>query len=301
MLKLLFIMLVLTLLPLYSSSESYLDEAWKWEGIRVFTLRINPEKSSRFKDIDGYSNVDLADLYFQLPLIPKRKLHIGLGAWYRQVYADLANFETSQQLDYTTHVLRGVITSAYRFNARYYIYGEYHCGIDGKWNNLTSDIINHQAILFIGFVPMKNRMFRLGAVYARLYGKHMVLPILGSSFACGKRSAFDFLFPTHLLYRIRIAPRYEVGTRTFISTADFGTEDISSRPVVLSFTQVGTTLYNDFKVIHKPEKNLSLRARIEGGFYHNRTTTLNNLDGSEIMRAKLKPAPMCSFSFRWAI
>lgn len=291
----------LFIIALSYSNESYLDEKWSWEKMRVFSLSVVPEKSTHFDDLNGYSNVDLADLYIQLPVIRNRPLYIGVGAWYRQIYADLANFETTQSLHHTTHVLRGVIGSAYRFTPRHFAYAEYQIGIDGKWNNLTWDIINHRGVLFYGFVPKKDKLFRVGAIYMRLYGKDLLLPLAGTSFAFGKRSAFELLIPSHLLYRVRLASRVETGINSFVSTGDFGTEDIENRPVILSFTQLGSTLYGDFKLIHKPEKKFSLRARLELGVYYLRTTTLNELDGSEIMRAHPKPSPLAALSLRWAI
>lgn len=299
--KAIVLLILLFTTSLFGRDNSYLSERWTWEKVRVFTLEVTPEKSARFDNLDGYSNVDLADFYIQMPLIRNKPLHIGLGTWYRQIYADLANFETDQTLDYTTHVLRAVFGVKYQFTPKHLIYGEYHIGIDGKWNNLTWDIINHYGVIFYGFVPKKNRLFRVGAVYARLYGKDLPLPLLGASFTVGKRSAFDILLPSHALYRVRVAPRVETGIRTFISTGDFGTEDIATRPVVLSYTQLGSTIYGDFKLIHKPEKFFSLRLRTETGLYYLRTTTLNELNGSEIMRAFPKPAPIVSFSLRWAI
>lgn len=295
------LLILLFTTSLFSSDNSYLSERWTWEKVRVFTLEVTPEKSARFDNLDGYSNVDLADLYIQLPIIRNKPLYLGVGTWYRQIYADLANFETGQTLDYTTHVLRALIGVKYQFTPKHLVYLEYHIGIDGKWNNLTWDIINHYGVIFYGFVPKKDRLFRVGAAYARLYGKDVPVPLLGASFSFGTRSAFDIFLPSHILYRVRVAPRVETGIRTFLSSGDFGTEDKETRPVVLSYTQLGSTIYGDFKLIHKPEKLFSLRLRTETGLHYYRKTTLNKLDGSEIMHAHPKPAPIAVVSLRWAI
>ena len=283
------------------AKENYLAKEWHWEAIRIFELAYAPEKSSEFSDLDGYSNIDIANFYLLMPVVRKRIIW-ELGAWYRAVDADIANYVTNDRLDNTTHTVRALTAMVIPIKSGHYIYGEYHLGIDGNWNNLSYDAINHQFVLFWGLKLKRDRMFRAGLVYTRLFGKDMVLPVLGAAFRVGKRSAFDLIFPTHFLYRVRVAPKVETGVKIAIHSGDFGVDDVVAHPVELSYTQVSSTLYGDFTLVDNPKSKFLLKARIAGGFYFARTVTLNQIsDGSEIMRASPKPSPMGVISLRWAI
>lgn len=273
---------------------------WLWEGLHMFNLEVTSQNAADLKDDNGYSDIDWGSFYIQLPVYMKKgsPFYFGAGLIYNQYHLDYAGpgIDTLN-VDFkskTAHGLKLLLGFNYRFGGKNHLYWEYNGGVDGWFNNVGTDHINHLLFAYLGRKPRKNLYFRLGIAGSYSFKELLILPLVGVSVGFNDHLAFELMFPSHVMLRAKINDRFETGTKISIPIKDAGCS-VADEDIKVSFQQLNGGVYFDTRIIK------TLTARAEGGiaFWREKVLTLRGDEtGTEV---KPGVTPYIRFSLRWQV
>lgn len=295
--KIFTLILLLSLLSFAQDTTSY---KWLWEGFHMFNLEITSQKATNHKEMSGYSDIDWGSFYIQLPIHRKKEspFYFGAGLIYNQYHLDYSGPEVdSLNVNFTSqaaHGLKLVLGFNYRFGGKNHLYWEYNGGIDGWFNNIGTDHLNHLLFAYLGRKPKSNLYFRLGIAGSYSFEDLLVLPLLGFSIGFNDHLAFELMFPKHVMLRARINSRFETGAKLSIPIKDVGCS-VAGKDIKTSFQQLNGGVYFDSRII----KTLTVRA--EGGVAFWRELLLSRRGKKSETEISPGVTPYLRFSLRWQV
>ncbi len=289
--------LVVSTILFAEESESY---KWLWEGLHMFNLEITSHKATGNKDESGYSDIDWGNFYIQFPIHRKKEspFYFGAGFIYNQYHIDYKG-PGLDSLDLvfkskTAHGLKLLLGFNYRFGGKNHLYWEYNGGVDGWFDNIGTDHINHLLFAYLGRKPRENLYFRLGIAGSYSFENLLVLPLLGVSIGFNDHLAFELMFPKHIMLRARINDRFESGLRLGIPIKDIGCS-AADKDIKISLQQLNSGAYLDTRIIK------TLIARAEGGVSFWREWVINKRGSTKEKEISPGVTPYLRFTLRWQV
>lgn len=273
---------------------------WLWEGLHMFNLEITSQSSASNKDDDGYSDIDWGSFYIQLPVHMKKgsPFYFGAGLIYNQYHLDYSGpFMDTTTINFkskTAHGLKLLLGFNYRFRKKNHLYWEYNGGVDGWFDNVGTDHINHLLFAYFGRKPSKNFYLRLGIAGSYSFENLLVLPLIGISKGFNDHFAFELMFPSHVMLRARINKRFETGAKLSIPIKDAGCS-VAEKDIKTSFQQLNGGAYFESRIIK------TLTARAEGGVVFWRELLLSNRGSSRSKEVSPGVTPYLRISLRWQV
>ncbi len=292
------ILFLLTAIFIYADDSSTIQtQKWRWERIRAFEIKYTPSLEA---DIDngGSTAFSLGELYFQIPIFRGDKNYFGTGLTYcataPELYGVVADSLTfSTRISHAAHILFGYNR---KFSNQLNFYIELQGGVNGIWDNFGISN-SHLAFCFLGYKHKRDIFFRGGVGVAYLYGQPQLFPVLGVGIGFTDLFGIDILLPQHALFRFRLTPKVEVGTKVAytLGNAGFNIED-NDLMVNYAYSQFSSSLYCDVRVI----KMITLRGEIGGYIFRN--IKLIDLENEQhYYDATPSETPYVSLSVRWQV
>jgi len=291
------IILLLTLFIQADDSTLNNQSKWHWERIRVFELKYTPSLESKI-DNGGSTAFSLGDAYLQIPIIRGMKNYFGAGLTYSatapELYgavADSLQFRT--RVSQAAHILLGYNRT---FSDQMNLYAEYNGGINGIWDDLGASQ-SHFGFFFLGYRYKRDVYFRGGAGVTYLYGQPQFFPVLGIALGLSDVFGIDILVPKHALFRFRVTPKVQVGTKIAYSLGNAGFNIVGSdRMVNYAFSQMSSSVYCDYRIV----KMLTIRGEV-GGYLFRNIKLIDLEDNQSYYDAAPSETPYVSISIRWQV
>ncbi len=280
-----------------SDSSATMQNKWHWERIRAFEIKYTPSLEA---DIDngGSTAFSLGEFYFQAPIFRGDKNYIGAGVTYCATAPELYGI-VADSITFTSRVSHAAnILFSYNrtISSQLNFYVEINEGINGIWDDFSISN-SHIAFCFLGYKHKRDIYFRGGAGVTHLFGKSQFFPVLGMAIGISDIFGIDILIPQHALFRFRLTPKLQVGTKISYSFSNAGFKTVDSDLMVnYAYSQFSSSLYCDFRVV----KMLTLRGEI-GGYLLRNIKLIDIENDQNYYDATPSETPYVSISLRWQV